>query len=130
MLVSLKKNKLYFIFSFINLIVSFVSNEKTIKTCQTEACYKAGSWLASSVNAKVHPCFDFYKYACGKWSADHPANKSTPIISHATLMKAQIDQSIKELLLSPTKQQQSAKKIKSIQYAKDLYRECLDEGKH
>lgn len=130
MFVSLQKPKFYFMFSFIILVVSNVSNVVGIEVCRTEACYKAGNWLASSVNAKIHPCTDFYKYACGQWSTDHPANKTVQIISHATFMKLQIDQSIGELLFNQARQQQPGKVIKSIQYAKSLYRECLNEGKH
>lgn len=128
MLVILQQTKFYVLFCLTLFVYLTVPNEVLANVCRTDACYETGKWLASSVNASVHPCTDFYQYACGQWSADHKANDSMQIVSHATLMKAQIDESIGNLLLT-SKLQPPAKIIRSIELAKDLYRECLNEGK-
>lgn len=126
MLVILQQTKFYFLFCLTLFVYLTVPNEVLANVCRTDACYETGKWLASSVNASVHPCTDFYQYACGQWSADHKANDSMQIVSHATLMKAQIDESIGNLLLT-SKLQPHAKMIRSIELAKNLYRECLNE---
>ncbi|KAH9395400.1 hypothetical protein TYRP_020718, partial [Tyrophagus putrescentiae] len=97
MLVILQQTKFYVLFCLTLFVYLTVPNEVLANVCRTDACYETGKWLASSVNASVHPCTDFYQYACGQWSADHKANDSMQIVSHATLMKAQIDDFIQTM---------------------------------
>ena len=40
--------------------------------CLTPECVTIASSLLTTMDRTIHPCSDFYQYACGGWIKTHP----------------------------------------------------------
>lgn len=94
------------------------------KLCATPECKMFGKQLKQMINESVDPCDDFYEFVCGKYSRSERIDDDE--VSTGLLEKA--DQSVQELLREHLSGKNKKKDPKSIKYAANMYKACVDHG--
>ncbi|XP_020284436.1 endothelin-converting enzyme 1-like isoform X2 [Pseudomyrmex gracilis] len=94
-----------------------------IKICDSEDCVRIAASLKESMNASVDPCDDFYQYACGRWSQEHPIPDSSLTNSWFSERSDRVSRKIRELL----KVNVSAGQVpRAVMQTKTLFTSCMD----
>ena len=96
------------------------------KICSSNECYVRGLEMRSNINPSVDPCDDFYEFSCGGWKAKHKIPDDKSKIDIDSEVKENIDFIIKSELSRQINQNDS----KTVNYAKQLYKSCIDNGIH
>ncbi|XP_067011967.2 neprilysin-11 [Anabrus simplex] len=98
------------------------ANEVVERICETEECIRSADNLIQSMDPAVPPCQDFYRFACGRWSEDHPlpdASYSNDWFSETSTL---INQQIQDYLET----NDSDTDPLPVNQARQLYRSCMD----
>lgn len=110
------------------LIILIVdTRSKSVQICTTNECLRTASSLKSSIDFNVDPCDDFYKFACGKWSEEHPNHGWWKSFSSFTTISERV--AIASLNALTTEDSNSSEP-QAIKKSKDFFKSCLDIGKH
>uniref|UniRef100_A0A915CTB1 Endothelin-converting enzyme 1 n=1 Tax=Ditylenchus dipsaci TaxID=166011 RepID=A0A915CTB1_9BILA len=95
------------------------------KVCTSRECARMAALFASNLNEKADPCDDFYEFACGNYPLSRELPASRPIrhtiIDAQTILHKQVKQVLEE---TPTTGEKPWDR-----FARDYYRQCLDENK-
>ncbi|XP_064461110.1 neprilysin-1-like isoform X2 [Ornithodoros turicata] len=102
----------------------YCSGSQCQSICVTEACVKAAASILRNMDPSVHPCADFYSYACGQWKHHHVLPPDRPHYDTFAQMKDELKVLLKELLESPIDETDS----NATANAKNLYASCLNES--
>ncbi|CAN7984900.1 unnamed protein product, partial [Ixodes hexagonus] len=85
----------------------------SLGSCKDEYCFEGVSIIGRDINADVHPCHDFYRFACGKFSG--PSQRT-------------LDQMIEDMYSGVLKDLESLKvpkySQKAVEKAAGLYQAC------
>jgi predicted metalloendopeptidase len=93
------------------------------KICESEACKNSGKYLLSSINQTIDPCDDFYQFSCGGWISNHQIKKDKPKINNMMILDEKLQEDIKKQL----NKEVDASDSKSVAFAKQFFKSCLDE---
>ncbi|KAI2799808.1 NEDD8 protease nep2 [Blomia tropicalis] len=105
------------------------------RICQTGACREAGKALYESINFTVNPCDDFFQYACGRWIEKNPIPDDKSRIGTFNKLDDQLNQEMRTILEDDVNNNKNRRMgssdqleetAKSVQFAKQLYHECMD----
>lgn len=91
-------------------------------TCVTEGCINAAYHIFHSMNRSVHPCENFYEYACGGWVENNPIPESKSFWGVYSVLEEENERIVKQLLTG------SSLTSKATQKAKTFYDACMDES--
>ncbi|KAH7937420.1 hypothetical protein HPB49_011994 [Dermacentor silvarum] len=72
--------------------------------CDTEPCLREGAYLNRLLSDDTHPCTNFYKYVCERWSPERAATNSSSrrFWSRDTIIEAEMeDKSVKFVTSNP-----------------------------
>lgn len=106
------------------------------KICKTEVCREAGKSLYESINFEADPCDDFFDYSCGRWVKEHPIPEDKSRIGTFQMLDDSLNERLRLILekeniggRTQTENVNSGGQAKSVQFALDLYKECMNRGK-
>ena len=91
-------------------------------TCVTEGCINAAYHIFHSMNRSVHPCENFYEYACGGWVENNPIPESKSFWGVYSVLEEENERIVKQLLTG------SSLTSEATQKAKTFYDACMDES--
>ena len=94
--------------------------------CESSVCQTNGKALKASLNTSVDPCDDFYEFACGGWLASHQIPDEFDWYFGGTDLYVTINKKINESLAQISKPTDP----KSIIFASELYKTCMDNSKY
>ncbi|XP_020709733.2 neprilysin-1 isoform X2 [Athalia rosae] len=92
------------------------------KVCGTEQCIRIAASLKQSMNLSANPCEDFYEYACGRWSREHPTPDSSSTHSWFSERMTRVSRTIRDLL----RRNSTLDTPWAVMEAKNLYTSCVD----
>ncbi|XP_076620842.1 M13 family metallopeptidase neprilysin 5 [Colletes latitarsis] len=104
------------------LAISYFTHRQA-KLCETENCVRIAASFKESMDTSVDPCDDFYKYACGKWSNEHPMPDNSLSNSWFEEHRERMLRKIRELLRDNITDNNAPWSVKQ---AKILYNSCMD----
>ncbi|KAH0948488.1 hypothetical protein HN011_002589 [Eciton burchellii] len=110
------------LFMAVIVFTIFYTRVDTMKICDSEDCVRIAASLKGSMNTSVDPCDDFYQYACGRWSQEHPIPDSSFVNSWLREGNTRVSRKIRDLLKADV----SAKVPWAVMQAKTLYASCID----
>ncbi|XP_011169776.2 endothelin-converting enzyme 1 [Solenopsis invicta] len=90
--------------------------------CTTQGCMSEASRISDYIDRTVDPCDNFYKFACGGWMKNHPANVSYPRISSLSLISQKASEQIKVIMEDAPGSDDTV----SLKNARKLYNMCMD----
>lgn len=91
-------------------------------TCVNEGCINAAYHIFHSMNRSVHPCENFYEYACGGWVENNPIPESKSFWGVYSVLEEENERIVKQLLTG------SSLTSEATQKAKTFYDACMDES--
>lgn len=87
--------------------------------CVTQGCIDAAHHMFHALNRSVHPCDDFYEYACGGWLQNHPIPESKSFWGIYSALEEDNERLLRQLLAAPTRSP-------TIKKAKTFYNSCMN----
>ncbi|KAL7294193.1 hypothetical protein TKK_0012214 [Trichogramma kaykai] len=102
------------------LHVTSVNKEKS--HCLTEHCVAVAASIINSMDMTIHPCDDFYQYACGGWISKNPIPDGKSIWGTFGKLEQDNQLVVKNVLERPLVEMKSQTEKKAKQY----YLSCLD----
>ncbi|PFX11525.1 Endothelin-converting enzyme 2, partial [Stylophora pistillata] len=87
--------------------------------CVTQGCIDAAHHMFHALNRSVHPCDDFYEYACGGWLQNHPIPESKSFWGIYSALQEDNERLLRQLLAAPTRSP-------TIKKAKTFYNSCMN----
>ncbi|XP_012934734.1 membrane metallo-endopeptidase-like 1 [Aplysia californica] len=103
-----------------------IDEEKPPKTsdeiCLTPTCITAAARILKNVDASVHPCDDFYKFACGGWLKNNEIPEDRSYYDVFSEVAADVNRKVKRILEEPP----ASDDLQAVTSARNLYQSCLD----
>ncbi|XP_022255642.1 neprilysin-1-like isoform X2 [Limulus polyphemus] len=91
--------------------------------CNTTGCKNTALELERAMNTNVHPCDDFYEYACGGWISSHKIPETKSRYGTFDQLRENLSNVIVALLENTTDSKSAVGKSRNIYHA------CKDEAK-
>uniref|UniRef100_A0AAY4CRU5 Membrane metallo-endopeptidase-like 1 n=1 Tax=Denticeps clupeoides TaxID=299321 RepID=A0AAY4CRU5_9TELE len=91
--------------------------------CTTADCVTAAARLLQNIDPSVHPCQNFYQYACGGWLERHVIPETSSQHSVFDILRSELEIVLKGVLETPNDQDRDA-----FKKAKILYSSCMNEN--
>ncbi|XP_024875527.1 endothelin-converting enzyme homolog [Temnothorax curvispinosus] len=98
---------------------------RNYKLCTTQNCVNEALRISGYIDRTVDPCDNFYKFACGGWVKNNPANMSYPEIS-SVLGRSSLTQKTLEKLKEILEDAPKLDDTLSLEKARKLYNMCMD----
>lgn len=94
------------------------SQKGKYRVCDTKVCLQRAKLISESLNTSVHPCDDFYSYACGGWMAKHSIPASQSSTGSFDLLSDELQQTLKDILanMAPVQAGQNASYKAAVAY--------------
>lgn len=102
-------------------------NYESIRICTTNECLRTAASLKYSIDFTVDPCQNFYKFACGKWSEEHPNHGWFRSFSSFTTISERVAIASQNALTDDDSNNSSDPQ--AIKKARDFFKSCLDTGR-
>ncbi|KAL5013750.1 hypothetical protein ScPMuIL_008020 [Solemya velum] len=99
------------------------SSSSNVELCLTEDCVKAAATMLEGMNTDIHPCDDFYEYACGKWNKKNVIPDDRSSYNTFAKLRDNLQVTLKGLLERGVTEKDS----ESTKMAKYLYQSCVNE---
>ncbi|XP_012939980.1 membrane metallo-endopeptidase-like 1 [Aplysia californica] len=96
--------------------------ERNNRSCLTPICVSAAARIMNNIDASVHPCDNFYDFACGGWVKKHEFPEDKHSIDVISELENEVDDESSRILGEPP----SKEDPKSVRSAKNLFQSCLD----
>lgn len=97
-------------------------NNQAYTLCTTQNCVDTASKIAARLDRTVDPCDNFYKFACGGWGKNNPANVSYPRITTLSVISEETSQQLREILEDGPRPDDTL----SLKKARKVYKMCMD----
>lgn len=115
-----------------NMFLSYslkITDTRTLKNqngqiCTSEECLRSAANLRLSMDLKVDPCDDFYKFTCGRWDAEHPDNVWHYEYSNFETVKERTTTKLLAFLESNVSDSEPS----PLKKMRDFYTSCTDTG--
>lgn len=91
--------------------------------CVTPPCLKSASYVVSNLNTTIHPCNNFYQYACGRFKTENPLDPETSSITVYSNMYYHNEEKLKKILESPVVRDQEYSTERKL---KHYFSSCID----
>ncbi|XP_011705313.1 PREDICTED: endothelin-converting enzyme 1-like, partial [Wasmannia auropunctata] len=91
--------------------------------CLSPECIHKASEVIKNMNPNVHPCDDFYKFACGGFLESRIIPDDKTSVSTDSV----IDDDLREQLRLSIEQQSPPNELKPFRLVKDLYKACMNK---
>ncbi|XP_011689069.1 PREDICTED: membrane metallo-endopeptidase-like 1 [Wasmannia auropunctata] len=91
--------------------------------CLSPECIHIASEVIKNMNSNVHPCDDFYKFACGGFLESKIISDDKTSVSMFSI----IDDDLKEQLRLSIEQQSPPNELRPFRLVKDLYKACMNK---
>ncbi|XP_011310718.1 endothelin-converting enzyme 1 isoform X2 [Fopius arisanus] len=91
--------------------------------CYTEECVRIAASLKESMDTSIDPCENFYQYACGRWSENHPTPDTSMMHSWFSERSDKVTRKVRQLLRNNLTDVPWA-----VSQAKMLYDSCVNTG--
>ncbi|XP_015119868.1 neprilysin-4 [Diachasma alloeum] len=88
--------------------------------CDTEECVRIAASLKESMDTSIDPCENFYQYACGRWSENHPTPDTSMMYSWFSERSDKVTWKVRKLLRENLTDVPWA-----VSQAKMLYKSCV-----
>ncbi|NP_001191592.1 neutral endopeptidase [Aplysia californica] len=92
------------------------------KICVHEGCVTAAARIMSNLDKSVHPCDNFYNFACANWEYDRDIPKDSAALSVLSELGKKVDRQVKLIIEAPSPPDE----LPVVTKAKNLYKSCLD----
>lgn len=106
---------------------SEVHSHKRSDLCQTPKCSKVGDYIKNSIDSKVNPCDDFFKFCCGGWIKRNPIPKSYNDYSTFTKLSKVIEGELQSLLQTSNMSYDKGPENEALVKTRNFYRSCMDD---
>ncbi|KAG5672327.1 hypothetical protein PVAND_002461 [Polypedilum vanderplanki] len=116
------KSILFFITLCILTTYCNIIRNKTLKVCETDACYAARDRILTFMDSSIDPCDDFYKYSCGNYIKTKRIPDFLPIIFPFKELQMKVDEQIVKILEEPI----IGNEIKLFKDVKKFYQSCTN----
>ncbi|XP_055304830.1 neprilysin-2-like [Sitodiplosis mosellana] len=91
--------------------------------CETETCAREASAMLNSLDESIHPCDNFYDFACGNFLRNTILPKNKTIIMSFTQVQDKVEEQLRTILTEDPYLNES----KPFTLAKTFMRACLNE---
>ncbi|XP_075054413.1 phosphate-regulating neutral endopeptidase PHEX [Mixophyes fleayi] len=106
------------------LVTQGLINFHKEKFCLTPECIEAAAFIRNKMNLSVHPCDNFFQYACGGWIENNPIPDDQSNYGIYPWLRNNVDLKIKALLEKPLSKRRDSE---AAQKAKIFYMSCMNE---
>lgn len=111
----------------INIKLSFLPfpfdiDRDTHQICKTKECLRTAANLIYTMDESSDPCNDFYRFACGKWTEEHPRPETMTSNDWFREKQASVIRQLREFL----QQNITAKEPEAVTKVKLMYQACMD----
>lgn len=105
-----------------NVLVA--KGDKTYQVCNTPGCIHTASKLLMNMDEKIHPCDEFYDFACGSFlkSTRIPDDKTS--VNTFSIITDQLQEQLRALLDEPIQPEEP----RPFVLAKTLYQACMNRS--
>uniref|UniRef100_A0A1I8P4T7 Peptidase M13 N-terminal domain-containing protein n=1 Tax=Stomoxys calcitrans TaxID=35570 RepID=A0A1I8P4T7_STOCA len=105
------------------IVLAVLLHTQSISTiCRTNECLRTSASLIYSMDVETDPCEDFYQFACGRWSDEHPRPESVTSNDWFRETQSKIMRELRDFL----KKNISSDEPVAVGKAKLMYKACMD----
>ncbi|KAJ3195057.1 hypothetical protein HDU67_004524, partial [Dinochytrium kinnereticum] len=96
--------------------------------CTSKDCVFAASSILQSIDARIDPCADFYRFSCGGFQKSHPISESDKSTSVSALLEDKANAVVKEILQEGELSLENPDDIDLLEKVRSFYSSCLDSS--